>query len=256
MKREFIFTDKWAEIVFENRNQSYGGYVLRKHLPRNILIGYFTALLFMGTVVFTGYQFSKISIEELEKMMNVLPPPIIFIDKPPVTPPLIPPVPPGIKPPPKSVLENIIPVVKDTTAEPENQEKNLKHDNVSGTSDTFAVNADSSSIESESTNGFSETDAPFPLYGVEKKPEFPGGESAMIKFILKNTHIPAEYLDDEFSKTAYISFIVDSTGKVYKIKPENNIDDYPKLVEEAMRSVNKMPKWIPGQQNGKNVSVI
>ncbi len=255
MKREFIFTDKWTEIVFENRNHSYGGYVLRKHLPRNILIGYSIALLFMGTVVFTTYQFSRISIDGVKRIIDALPPPI-YIDKPPTTPPLIPPVPPGRTPPPQSILDNIIPVVKDSPAEAESKDKNLKENNTISSNDTSAVSDVDSSAVFPGTKESSAPAGPFPPSGVEKIPEFPGGESAMIKFIIRNTHVPVEYLNEEFIKTAYISFIVDSTGKIYGAKGLNMIDDYPKLIEEAMRTVNKMPVWIPGRQNGKNVSVI
>ena len=78
MQREFIFTDKWLDLVFENRNQSYGAYVLRKRLPRNILIGYLTAIFFISSVFFTVYQFSKISPDVIKSIIDELPPGTIY----------------------------------------------------------------------------------------------------------------------------------------------------------------------------------
>ena len=259
MKREFIFTEKWADIVFENRNQSYGAYMLRKRLPRNILIGYLTALLFMGTVIFTGYQFSKISIEDIKGIIDQLPPSIIYEIK-----PLMPPVsPPEKKAEPKNPLskpssQNIIPVVIDSINVSEEKNKNVKLDIVSNSKDTSSTGNDmnNKNIGGTEVTETKEPIAPHSLAGVQKIPEFRGGESSMNKFIRKNVNYPHKYLSDGIGGVVFVSFVVDSSGNVTEVKAKNEIKGYPEFTSEALHAVSKMPRWIPGQQNGMNVPVI
>ena len=46
---------------------------------------------------------------------------------------------------------------------------------------------------------------------------------------------------------------VNSDGSVRDIKVMRGVD--PSLDKEAVRVIQSMPKWIPGRQNGKAVSV-
>ncbi|MEP7171787.1 MAG: TonB family protein [Bacteroidota bacterium] len=256
MQREFIFTDKWSDLVFENRNQSYGAYMLRKRLPGNILIGYLTALLLMGTIVYTGYQFSKISIVDLKGIIDQLPTSIIY-EVPPLQLPHADEKKPVQKnPSSKPSTGNFIPVIKDSAAASDTNEKIEKSDEpVSKDTAGIEKNYNENPENGTGSNLSSESKEPFMPYTVEKLPEFPGGESAMIKFIQRNTHVPDEFLKNEISKTVYISFVVDSSGKVYGIKSLNAEHQYSGFSAEAMRAISKMPPWIPGQQNGTNVSV-
>jgi protein TonB len=51
----------------------------------------------------------------------------------------------------------------------------------------------------------------------------------------------------------YVTFIVDSSGNVTKATIARGIDSA--LDKEALRVINSLPKWTPGKQRGKPVSV-
>jgi len=215
----------------------------------------------MGTIVFTGYQLSTISIDKIKSIVNELPPQIIYEIKtilPPAPPETKPETKPEIKNPlPKPSTEKLVPIVIDNTNDVETKEKDVKPDEANNSK---VVSDTGDPGNGKQMNGTDMKDTiesyePIAPYLADKLPEFPGGESAMIKFIQKNTRVPGEYLNEEISKTVYISFVVDSNGTVYEIKPEKNNDDYPKLSDEAKKTVTKMPRWIPGQQHGRNVAV-
>ena len=50
-----------------------------------------------------------------------------------------------------------------------------------------------------------------------------------------------------------VKFIVEKDGSISNVEVNRSVD--PNLDNEAMRVVKAMPKWIPGQINGKTVKV-
>lgn len=90
---------------------------------------------------------------------------------------------------------------------------------------------------------------------VDHMPEFPGGQSEMMEFINKNLHYPKKELKKGISGNCYITFYVDKTGEIRDAKILRGITGGELCNKEALRVVKKMPKWIPGKQNGKEVSV-
>ena len=89
---------------------------------------------------------------------------------------------------------------------------------------------------------------------VDEMPIFPGGESALRRFIAENIRYPQEAKDNNEQGTVYVKFIVDNTGKVTKpsIVRGSGSDA---LDEEAIRVVNTIPDFTPGRQHGQNVAV-
>lgn len=88
---------------------------------------------------------------------------------------------------------------------------------------------------------------------VEKMPQFPGGEKAMVEYMLNNIKYPDEARKKGIQGTAYITFVVEPDGSVTNVKVLKGFD---KLCdEEAFRVVKAMPKWEPGMQKGKAVRV-
>ena len=88
----------------------------------------------------------------------------------------------------------------------------------------------------------------------EKMPSFMGGEQEMMYFIQKNIAYPNDAKYAGISGTVYIQFIVLSTGEIDKnIRVIRGV--HPTLDEEALRIVSIMPRWNPGSQSGKPVSV-
>ena len=88
---------------------------------------------------------------------------------------------------------------------------------------------------------------------VEQQPEFPGGPSAMAKWLGDNIKYPAEAAKNNIQGRVIVQFVVGSDGTVGGAKIIRGVD--PLLDQEALRVINAMPKWTPGKQDGKVVAV-
>ncbi|HPW67561.1 MAG TPA: energy transducer TonB [Salinivirgaceae bacterium] len=88
---------------------------------------------------------------------------------------------------------------------------------------------------------------------VEEQPEFPGGYEEMMKYLHSNTKYPQIAKENGISGTVWINFVIDSKGKITKIKVARSVD--PVLDAEAVRVVQSMPQWKPGKQSGRAVHV-
>ena len=84
---------------------------------------------------------------------------------------------------------------------------------------------------------------------VEKMPEFPGGDVEMRNFITENTKYPEEAKAKGLSGKVFVQFVIDKEGNVVNIKIARGVD--PILDKEAIRVVQSMPKWKPGEQSKK-----
>lgn len=85
---------------------------------------------------------------------------------------------------------------------------------------------------------------------VEIMPEFQGGKSEMLVFFAKNFKYPSEI--DACCRVT-VEFIVDSMGQLRDIKILKGLQiDFDK---ETLRVMRLMPKWKPGELNGKPVNV-
>lgn len=94
------------------------------------------------------------------------------------------------------------------------------------------------------------------LLGVveEIQPEFPGGIEAMYKFIQDNLQYPRLALENAIEGKVYVTFVVEEDGSI--TNPRILRDIGGGCGREALRVVNLMPKWKPGeQQPGKPVRV-
>ena len=75
----------------------------------------------------------------------------------------------------------------------------------------------------------------------------------LMKYIAKNTKYPPIAKENNITGRVFVSFVVDKTGKVTKVKILRGVDKY--LDAEAVRVVKSMPKFKPGKQRGKAVNV-
>jgi protein TonB len=78
-------------------------------------------------------------------------------------------------------------------------------------------------------------------------------QGEMLKFIYKNIKYPPIARENGVEGTVVIRFVVDKNGNVKE--PEILRDIKAGCGAEAMRVVNMMPKWKPGQQRGRKVPV-
>jgi TonB family protein len=88
---------------------------------------------------------------------------------------------------------------------------------------------------------------------VTTSPEFPGGFRALMSHLRTAIRYPAEAEKKGLKGKVFVQFIVGKDGTIRDAKLLRSID--PLLDEEALRVVKAMPKWIPGQDKGKPVSV-
>lgn len=88
---------------------------------------------------------------------------------------------------------------------------------------------------------------------VEKLPQFPGGEKAMLEFIQKNIKYPEIAKRNKIQGTVLVNFVINKEGKI--IKPKIMKSPSEALSEEALRILSIMPDWVPGKQKGQAVSV-
>lgn len=88
---------------------------------------------------------------------------------------------------------------------------------------------------------------------VEVMPQYPGGQIAMLKYIMQNIKYPKQIMEEGIQGRVTVSFIVEKDGRVSNVRLLRSVQ--PALDKEAIRVVKSMPKWTPGKQNGKPVRV-
>ena len=87
----------------------------------------------------------------------------------------------------------------------------------------------------------------------EIMPQFPGGQTALIRFIYQNIQYPSAALKQRIEGRVWCSFIVETDGSISNVSLEEGV--YIFLDEEAIRVLKTMPAWSPGRTNGENVRV-
>lgn len=87
----------------------------------------------------------------------------------------------------------------------------------------------------------------------EQRPSFPGGNEALMRYLLQNLQYPEAARKTNVEAIALVSFTVDKNGDIRNAKSLKNIG-YG-IDKEALRVVNEMPKWSPAVQNGKPVEM-
>jgi periplasmic protein TonB len=88
---------------------------------------------------------------------------------------------------------------------------------------------------------------------VEVMPQFPGGEEALNRYLIKHMKYPKLGPGEMIEGHVNISFVVGPDGVLHDVKcSKNKGKECMKEVEETFR---QMPKWTPGMKNGKNVAV-
>lgn len=87
----------------------------------------------------------------------------------------------------------------------------------------------------------------------EFMPEFPGGVSALMKYLNATIKYPTISQEIGSQGRVIVQFVVDRDGNITNPEVVRGIDAH--LDKEAIRVISAMPKWKPGTQNGKKVRV-
>lgn len=88
---------------------------------------------------------------------------------------------------------------------------------------------------------------------VEKMPEFEGGVENMMKFLQQNIKYPEEAKKSGAQGRVIVQFVVEKDGSIVEPKVVKSVS--PELDAAALRVVQAMPKWKPGEQRGEKVRV-
>ena len=83
---------------------------------------------------------------------------------------------------------------------------------------------------------------------VEQPAEFPGGQAALMKWLSNNIRYPEAAQQNDIQGRVVVKFVVEKDGSVGHAEIARGVDK--DLDREALRVVNKMPKWHPGKNNG------
>ena len=88
---------------------------------------------------------------------------------------------------------------------------------------------------------------------VGQMPEFPGGHVALEKYLENHLQYPEVAQENGTQGRVTVQFVVNTDGSISDAQVVRGLDS--SCNGEALRLINSMPRWIPGQQDGKNVRV-
>ncbi|PRD46771.1 energy transducer TonB [Sphingobacterium haloxyli] len=102
---------------------------------------------------------------------------------------------------------------------------------------------------------------PLIVYDVDTYAQFKGGITGWNQFVRENLDIrnlvnsidSTTYVDYGLKQTALIEFTVCEDGVVCDIEIVNKDKISPEFAKEALRVMDKSPKWTPALKNGKPV---
>jgi protein TonB len=266
MAKVDLIDNSWTDLVFEGKNQAYGAYVLRKETgKRNVksLIWVLIGIAIIFLVVFlnvqiqnaikqnqtidTDVELSKLAQKKETKVERKEPIKVEVEQK----------VVEKVK---SSVKFTAPEIKKDNEVNPEDEIKSqddlAKTNTAIGTFDVkgndeaegVVLKANEQAIDEKPKE---EETKVFEV--VEQMPEFPGGAAALMKWLSDNIKYPAIAEENGIQGRVICTFVVERDGSVSDVQVARSID--PSLDKEAMRVLKKMPKWIPGRQNGAAVRV-
>ena len=119
---------------------------------------------------------------------------------------------------------------------------------------SFLLGSESSTADGNGASVEQPNSSDEPFTFVEHMPTFPGGQAAMYEFLYKTIKYPALARANQVQGVVIIQFVVTEYGAIHYAKCVRGIGSG--CNEEALRAVNAMPNWNPGQHEGKNVDVL
>jgi protein TonB len=256
MNAETILRSDVLDIVFENRNKLYGAYPLRKEYEKRLLIA--MAMMTTAVLLFCIADYFQHKKNDNASLMGPVfkVPDSVIISVIPVTE-----KPWNVKPViPVAEIKNPVPVIV-----PDKEVKEPIHtmdemaDKAIGSKDVEgpATTSDNQSAgdNNPAVAGIVAEPVPEPavLETAEVMPEFPGGMQALLRFLGKNLEVPENALEPGEKVRVPVKFVVSKEGTLTGIEFPGQANDI--FTKEIIRVLSKMPKWKPGVQNGRAVSV-
>jgi protein TonB len=237
------------DIVFKDRNKSYGAYQLRKKYAGRVFIS-----LLLGIFILTaGSVFQlirasslketkvhhertvQINLQNLEKPNEIVAPP-----------PPPPPEPPEVI----KKMKYVAPVVVDSV-KPEEAMQLMSADVAKESIENGNLADSVPEIKEDVEDSKTEDTEPFLV--VQEMPEPKGGMPALYKYIQEHLVYPEEARDNNIQGKVYVRFCVTAAGKINQISIYKGV--YASLDSAALKVVRTFPPFKPGKQNGRAVPV-
>lgn len=254
-----LTSPKWTALIFDGKNKEYGAYEMRndssnRHLKALIIVTIIgLAVIYLPNVIQSiipkekeVIQTTEIELADLDNMNEVNKENQIEEIKPVAPPPML-----------KATVQFTPPVVvKD---EEVTEQKMLTQDELTETDKVISVTTVEGTKDGVDIRDLVEhkviTEAPKEevFYNVEQMPQFPGGEGELIKWLGNNINYPTIASEQGIQGRVSLRFVVRPDGSVDDVQIVKSLE--ASCDKEALRVVKKMPKWIPGRQNGNPVSV-
>ena len=260
MSKIDLTSPEWCELVFQNRNRSYGAFKMRADSKKRhtwammsvlllaLLVSAMPTLIKFATpdkvvekmvevAVLSQLEEPEVKQEEFKRLDPVAPPPAL-----------------------KSSIKFTAPVIKkDEEVVEEDEIKSQSELTESKVAISIADVKGNDELNGKDIAELQEvivkTAEPEskPYTMVEQMPQFPGGEKELLSYIAKNLHYPIVAAENGVQGKVFIRFVVSVLGIVEGVEVIRSLDPY--CDKEAMRVVAALPQWIPGKQNGRNVPV-
>jgi protein TonB len=242
MKRNNVKIPEFDEIIFENRNKNYGAYDLRKSYKSTASVSILCASAFCAILI------TILSFKPDKSIVIVRPPDPIYQFSKPVEQVEVPK--PELKTPDAiaKTIANLRPEVTDDTS---------KASRYIPTADEYQRTVQNGKVMD--TIKYTEPPEiiipaePEPVIIVQEMPEFPGGQTALLKYVAENLIYPSEAQNLNIQGRVILKFVVKADGSVDRIEILRGID--PVLDNEAIRVVKTLPRFKPGRQSGIAVPV-
>ncbi len=261
MEANQILKSDILDIIFEGKNKEYGAYDLRKTYNKRITTALIITigtmfLLLVGSAIANRIKPSDDTKEIVVNETNLQQ---IQPDEPPPPPP---PPPPKLPPPPPVATVQFTPpkVVKDEeVVKPPPEIKQIEEEKIAvktveGTKDLGIVapptEEKGTQVVAAPVEKKEDPDKVFTK--VEIEAQFPGGPGKWAQYVQRAIQAEADEFSESDYGTCVVRFIVDKNGTVSDVQATTMKGS--KLAEIAVNAIRKGPKWIPAQQNGRQVN--
>jgi len=243
----------WDEIVFEYRNKDYGAYLLRHNYPHILTVSALIVIILFLSFIVSTLMFKEKNELNTSKKVTVInysqlapPPPVEKIYVPQRAIPVVQ----------EKIQKYVAPKVVQEEVIEEEEMPTIEEvrNNIDTPTDTEVQGAEEGEVEVIAPPHVEEVvqvKAPEPDPTV-KQPEFPGGDKALAKWLEKHLKYPAVATRMGIQGVVIVEFTIDIKGHISEASVVQSL--HRACDTEALRLVNSMPAWAPGEANGKKVS--
>ena len=267
-----LSSSEWIDLIFEGKNKDFGAYSLRKASAKRhnramlVIIIVLLIVAILGLVANTVLQQAEVAPEDQIEQALIDYAQEDQKDDEPEDEPEQQRV---EEQQPEALPEEILNTVKATelaivrdeevSEEIKSQDELKDTDTAVGTTDFDKGTDDLNVVREHKDEVIVEEKRPEPVEDnrvfdvVEQKPQFPGGDAALLKFIQEHLHYPPMAQENNIQGRVVVQFVVTKTGAVGDVRVVRGKD--PDLDKEAVRVVKLLPKFIPGKMNGHAVNV-